>query len=94
MINSGLVLYIVSQREIGALNLFTTANQCYVKLRVCVSHLGSVLGIKPKQKQLNRLKKSLALYRHCDPTSAWTGRFLTFCSIFPSVYLSARLMKF
>ena len=94
MINSCLVLYIVSQREIGALNLFTTANQCYVKLRACVSHLGSVLGIEPKKQQLNRLKKSLALYRHCSPTSAWTGRFLTFCTIFRSAYLSARLMKF
>ena len=78
MINSCLVLYIVGPREIGALNQFTTANQCYVKLRACVSHLGSVLGIKPEKKQLNRLKKSLALYRHCSPTSAWTGRFLTF----------------
>ena len=67
MITSCLVPFIVGPRKIGVLNLFTTANQCYVKLRACVSHLGSVLGIKPKKQQLNRLKKSLALYRHCSP---------------------------
>ena len=83
MINSCLVLYIVGPREIGDLNLFTTANQCYVKLRACLSHLGSVLGIKPKKQQLNRPKNSLALYRHCSPTSAWTGRFSDVLHYFP-----------
>ena len=61
MINSCLLLCILGPRKIGVLNLFTKANQCYVKFRACVSYLGSVLGIKPKKQQLDRRKKSLAL---------------------------------
>ena len=73
MINSCLLICILGPSKIGVLNLFTKADQCNVKFRACVSHLGSVLGIKLKKQQLDRRKNRL---RYVD--SAFIEVFLFF----------------
>ena len=47
----------VGPREIGALNLFTTANQCNVKLRACVSHLGSCIEYQAEKAAIEQTEK-------------------------------------